>query len=268
VLTLVSTPIGNLDDITPRALEALRRAEVVLAEDTRVARKLLRLLGERYGFDFGSKRFVALHEHNQRDFLKRVDPSFFEREVVYVSDAGMPALSDPGAMLVRYAMERGIPYTVLPGANAALTAWAASGYEGAFGFFGFLPHKKGRSRRLEEILAHPYHSILYEAPHRLIRLLEEIAAKDPDRELFLAKELTKKHERFYKGRAGELAEELSKEPVKGEWVVIVAPGKREPERIDPDFVMELEIPKKAKAKLLSRVTGEPVAEIYRKLMDD
>ena len=268
MLTLVPTPIGNLADITFRALEALKHADVVLAEDTRVAKRLLQLLHERYDIDFGQKEFLSFHEHNQKDFLNRIDPSFFDRNVVYVSDAGMPGISDPGAMLVRYAWEHGIAYEVLPGANAALTAWVASGYEGVFSFFGFLPHKKGRKEELQKVLSHPYYSILYEAPHRLLKLLEEIASQDPARRLFLAKELTKKHERFYKGEAKELFEQLSREQIRGEWVVIVTPGQAQATSLDLHHLYELDLPKKEKAKLIAKITGEPVKKIYEKLINN
>jgi 16S rRNA (cytidine1402-2'-O)-methyltransferase len=171
-------------------------------------------------------------------------------------------------MLVRYAQEHGIEYEVLPGANAALTAWVASGYEGVFSFFGFLPHKKGRKEELQKVLTHPYHSILYEAPHRLLKLLEEVVSYDEERELFLAKELTKKHERFYKGRAKELLEKLSAEQIRGEWVVIVTPKVTKASSIDLAYIYELDIPKKEKAKLIAKITGEPIKVIYEKLINN
>ena len=266
MLTLVSTPIGNLEDISHRALRALADADVVVAEDTRVAKKLLKLLGERFGIEPGAKRFFSFHEHNQRDFLERLEPSFFDQNVVYVSDAGMPSLSDPGAALVRYAQQHSISYEVLPGPNAALTAWVASGYEGPFTFWGFLPHKKEREEQLGRILSHTTHTILYEAPHRLLKLLDQIAAKDPERELFLAKELTKMHERHYKGSAKELAKTLGAEPVKGEWVVIVTPAKKEVLNLDLAPLYELDLPPKAKAKLIAKLTGEDPKAIYQKLI--
>ncbi len=268
MLHLVPTPIGNLADITFRALDALQNASVILAEDTRVAKKLLQLLGERYNLTFGTKEYYSFHEHNQEQFLKRIDPSFFEQYVVYVSDAGMPCVSDPGAALVRYAQKHNIAYEVLPGANAALTAWVASGYEGDFTFFGFLPHKKGRKEKLQNILRHPYYSILYEAPHRLLKLLEEIVQIEPQRELFLAKELTKKYECFYKDEAKVLFEELRSEQIRGEWVVVITPAPQEGVKVDVQHILELEIPKKEKAKLISKITGESVKTIYEKLINN
>jgi len=268
LLTLVPTPIGNLGDITVRALERLQEAHHILAEDTRVAKSLLRLLGQRHGIQWGHKYFHSFHEHNQREFLERVSPSFFQQQVVYMSDAGMPGVSDPGAKLVAYAQNHGISYEVLPGPSAAITAWAASGYEGRFTFFGFLPHKKGRQRELREVMAHPYHSILYEAPHRLLKLLGEMEEIDPERELFLAKELTKLHQSFFRGSVRELLEELSSQGVRGEWVVIVTPDRRERREIDPDLLYSLDLPKKQKAKLIAQLTGGDVKEIYEKLIDN
>jgi len=268
VLTLVSTPIGNLGDITFRAIQTLQEAQTILAEDTRVARNLLRLLEERYAISFGSKEFHSFHQHNQSRFLASIDPTFFQVPVVYMSDAGMPAISDPGAALVRYAQEHQIPYTIVPGANAALSAWVASGYEGHWTFFGFLPHKRGRQELLQQVLRHPYHAILYEAPHRLLKLLHEIAAIDPERELFLAKELTKRHEGFYKGTPQQLLRELGQEEVRGEWVVIVTPGRQERPAIDLDWLLKLDLPKREKAKLIGKITGESAKEIYRKLIDN
>ena len=267
MLLFVPTPIGNLYDITYRAVSALQEAQVILAEDTRVIKKLLHLLSDRLGLEFPHKEILSFHEHNQERFLASVEPSFFDQKVVYVSDAGMPCISDPGASLVRYVQKHNIPYEVLPGANAALTAWVASGYEGSFTFFGFLPHKKERGARLHEVLSNPYHSILYEAPHRLLKLLSQIVQIEPSRELFLAKELTKKYERFYKASAQELFDTLKKEQIRGEWVVIVTPGNPKPQ-LDLSAIYELDIPKKQKAKLLAKLTGQSIKAIYEKLIND
>lgn len=266
MLTLVPTPIGNLEDITFRALEALKECEVVLCEDTRVAKKLLGLLSKHYCIDFGQKRFIAVHEHNQKRFLDKVDPSFFNKAVVYMSDAGMPGISDPGAMLVRYAQEHGIEYDVLPGPSAAITAYAASGFlETDFCFYGFLPSKEqGRFQALEQILDHTSPTIFYESPHRLIKTLEAIARLAPRRTLFLAKELTKVHQKFFKGQAKELFEKLRSEGIKGEWVVVVEKSQTSKASLELGIneLLELPLPKKELAKLLSRADGRPVKEWY------
>ena len=242
---------------------------MILCEDTRVAKKLLMLLAQKYTVDFEKKRYIALHEHNQQAFLQKITPDFFSQDVVYMSDAGMPAISDPGALLVEYAQINNIPYTVLPGPSAAITAYAASGMnETKFCFFGFLPHKgKERQMTLQNVLEQESNVILYEAPHRLLKLLGEICAIDPDRELFLAKELTKKYERYYWGRAKELKEQLQNESIKGEWVVIIKKSATSSQQCTLllDDIINLSLPKKEKAKLLAKVTQKSIKEWYETL---
>ncbi len=266
MLRFIPTPIGNLQDITFRALEALKSAQVILCEDTRVAKKLLLLLATNFQVTFSPKEFIALHEHNQSAFLSRISPSFFDQDVVYMSDAGMPAISDPGAALVEYAQRAGIAYEVLPGPSALTTAYAASGFrDTAFCFLGFLPHKgKERSNRLQKALRSDSNVILYEAPHRLLKLLQEIASIDPDRKLFLAKELTKMHQRYYRGDAKTLLERLQHESIKGEWVVVVHKSAKKATSLTLSLqeVMELDLPKKAKAKLLAKISDKSVNEWY------
>ena len=265
MLTLLPTPLGNLEDITLRALKALQSASIILCEDTRVAKQLLSLLSQKLAIDFDKKEFYSLHEHNQKRFFASIEPSFFDKVVVYMSDAGMPGISDPGAALVRYAQEHGIPYTVLPGPSAAITAFAASGFEGDFCFFAFLPHKgEARSKKLQEILLFPHHAILYESPHRLMKLLEEIVSFDPERPLFLAKELSKKYERYYKGAAMEIVQQLRNETIKGEWVVVIQKKAHEVAKLclDQKDILSLALPKKDKAKLLAKITQKSTKEWY------
>ena len=183
----------------------------------------------------------------------------------------MPAVSDPGAALVKYCQDNSIKYDVLPGPSAAVTAFAASGFEESkFTFFGFLPRSgKERENQLKKVLSNPYVSILYEAPHRLLKLLEEIARKDPERDLFLAKELTKKYQKFYKDSAKKLFENLKYENVKGEWVVVISPGKPLSESLlSIEDILSLDIPKKQKAKLLSKISGKTPKEWYEKLISN
>jgi len=269
LLTLLPTPIGNLEDITFRALRALEDASVVLCEDTRVAKRLLQLLSQRFSIDFGPKRFISLHEHNQQAFIAKLTPSFFDQDVVYMSDAGMPGISDPGARLVAYAQEQGVRYTVLPGPSAFVTAYVASGFGSReFRFGGFLPHKgRERTEKLHELLRSPVDTILYEAPHRLLRLLEQITDIDPARELFLAKELTKLHESYYKGSAKSLLEQLQHQSIKGEWVVVIRGAQDERTRIcfDQQELMALPLPKKELAKLLAKVSERSAKEWYELL---
>ncbi len=268
MLTLVPTPIGNVEDITYRAVEALKRAQVYLCEDTRVAKKLFSLIKERFGVELltPSKKVISLHQHNQSRFLKEIDPAFFEREVVYLSDAGMPAISDPGAALVRYCRKNGVEYDVLPGASAFVTAFAASGFEGPFTFYGFLPSRgKERSVELKRILNSNTHAIVYEAPHRIEELIETIAKNHPDRELFAAKELTKKFQRYFAGRAEDILKEFSEISKKGEWVVIISANR---DSCDIEEILNLELPIGKKAKLLAEATGESAKSWYRKLLKD
>ncbi|BCD68664.1 16S rRNA (cytidine(1402)-2'-O)-methyltransferase [Nitratiruptor sp. YY09-18] len=266
MLTLLPTPIGNLEDITFRALRALEQCSVVLCEDTRVAKRLLQLLAQKFSLEFGQKRFISLHEHNQNAFLAKLEPSFFSQDVVYMSDAGMPGISDPGAKLVAYAQEHNIPYTVLPGPSAFVTAYVASGFgQKEFCFYGFLPHKgQERSQSLQKILQNSHNVILYEAPHRLLKLLEEITQIDPSRDLFLAKELTKIHEKFYKGEAKDLFEQLKNENIKGEWVVVVRASQQKQEQLclGVEDLLALSLPKKELAKLLAKVSEKSVKEWY------
>ncbi len=270
MLRFVPTPIGNIADITFRTLEVLQEAEVFLCEDTRVTKQLLFILQERYDLNLKSDiEFISLHSHNEERFLQNVDVEMFTKNVVYLSDAGMPAVSDPGAKLVAFAQENGIAYDVLPGSNAVLCAFAASGFEATqFSFFGFLPHKgKERESKLQEVLQSPYVSVLYESPHRLEKLLGEIAKKDPNRTVFLAKELTKKYQNYFKGYAAELLEQV-RGKVKGEWVVVIEPAATLSVvgSIGVEEILELDIPKKQKAKLLAKITQKSVKEWYNELL--
>ena len=147
MLSLVPTPIGNIGDISLRAIELLSGADILLCEDTRVSKKLIHILKERYNTTFKEdQEFISLHSHNEQSFVEKLSPDFFEQNIVYVSDAGMAGVSDPGQSLVNYCLENGLAYDVLPGANAVLTAFVASGFEETqLLFFGFLDHK-GASR--------------------------------------------------------------------------------------------------------------------------
>ncbi len=272
MLRLVPTPLGNLEDITLRALEALRSADVILCEDTRVTKQLLSLLSERHHIDFGHKTFIAVHEHNQKAFLHKITPEFFAQEVVYVSDAGMPGISDPGAELVRYAQEHGIAYEVLPGPSAAVTAFVASGFECVrFAFYGFLPHKGAqRQRELKKALAEDKCVVLYESPHRLLKLLEELSDLAPKRTLFLAKELTKRYEEFFKDSAANLYERFRNVTIKGEWVVVIDKNEAQASTLtlSVDDILRLPLPKKELAKMLAQVSDKSVKEWYAILTKD
>lgn len=243
-------------------------ADVLLCEDTRITKKLLLILKERYQkVSDKSQQFIAVHSHSEHRFLENLDPSFFGQNVVYVSDAGMPGISDPGQMLVRYCIDHGIEYDVLPGANAVLTAFAASGFVNAqMLFFGFLPHKGGdRSRALQQALYNGYVTVLYESPHRLEKLLHELMAEAPDRQLFLGKELTKKHQGYFHGKARAIHEELAGN-YKGEWVVVIEAGAARASALGEQDILALDLPKKAAAKLIAKVTGEHPKACYERLI--
>ncbi|WP_457562548.1 16S rRNA (cytidine(1402)-2'-O)-methyltransferase [Caminibacter pacificus] len=261
MVTFTPTPIGNLDDISKRALLALQNAEIIFCEDTRVTKKLLNLLNIPL-----NKEFISMHSHNEDKVLSKIDPQTLKsKEVVYVSDAGMPAISDPGSKLVKFCQKHDIPYTVIPGANAALTAFVASGFEGEFCFHAFLPHKGNeRSEKLKEIINSNKIAILYESPHRIEKLLNELKELIPDREIFLAKELTKIHETYIKGKAKEI--ELKN--TKGEWVVVIDKGENKKTlELSYDEISALPIPPKEKSKLLAKISEKSAKEIYKELIN-
>ncbi|WP_200762735.1 16S rRNA (cytidine(1402)-2'-O)-methyltransferase [Nitrosophilus alvini] len=268
MLTLVPTPIGNIEDISARALKALEKADIFLCEDTRVTKKLLGLVKQKYNIAPAPARFISLHSHNEKKFLQKIDPSFFDKNVVYVSDAGMPGISDPGAILVDYCIKNGIEYDVLPGPSAFVTAYAASGFNSSrFLFFGFLPHKgHDRKRAFENVMNSGFDTIIYESPHRLLKLFEEIVAYDCDREVFAVKELTKKFQKYYRGKVVQIFEKLKNENIKGEWVVIIKASEKKETALDINDILSLDIPKKQAAKLLSKITGKSIKECYNHLL--
>ncbi|MDQ1245469.1 MAG: rRNA (cytidine1402-2-O)-methyltransferase [Campylobacterota bacterium] len=269
LLTLIPTPIGNIGDITLRAIEALGDADTLLCEDTRVTKKLIQILKERYGSSFKPEQnFISLHSHNEKEFIQNLTPAFFEQNVVYVSDAGMPGISDPGQVLVRYAQENGIKYDVLPGANALLTAFVASGFvETKMLFWGFLPHKgKDRAASLQGALGSGYTTVLYESPHRLDKLLDELSHEDSSRKIFLAKELTKRYQNYYFGTADEIKKKIDAN-IRGEWVVVISASEAQnSSAISQNDILELDLPKKVQAKLISKITGENTKACYERLL--
>ena len=270
MLTLVPTPIGNLEDISFRALNALKGAELIFCEDTRVTKKLLNLLSQKYNYDFSNKEFKSFHSHNENQILKSLDVDTFTKNVVYVSDAGMPCISDPGASLVDYCIKNNIQYDVIPGANAVLTAFAMSGFlDTEFSFYGFLAHKgTERSSKLDEIINSGKLSILYESPHRLLKLLEELSNKVPNRTIFLVKEISKLHQKIYKDKSSNLFEIFQKENIKGEWVVVIEPFKSQGQNLQLEDILSLQLPPKIKAKLLAKLTGRSVKEHYLELLEN
>lgn len=269
MLLLVPTPIGNIGDISFRAIDALIKADTLLCEDTRVTKKLLQLIYQRYNLTpKENQHFISLHSHNEKEFISKLEPTFFDQNVVYVSDAGMPSISDPAALLVDYAKKHSISYDVLPGANAALTAYVASGFSDTkMLFWGFLPHKgSDRASSLNNALNSGYVTVLYESVHRIEKLLSEIEKEDSSREIFVAKELTKLHQNYYFGKASEVKKAISSS-LKGEWVVVLSASKPiNASAITQNDILSLDIPKKTQAKLIAKITQEGIKECYERLL--
>jgi len=194
--------------------------------------------------------------------------SFFEQNIVYASDAGMPGISDPGQLLVAYAQKNGVKYDVLPGANAFLTAFVASGFvETKMLFWGFLPHKgRDRAASLQGALYSGLTTLLYESPHRLEKLLLEIIEEDSKRNIFLAKELSKKFQNYFHGTAEEVLNSLNGN-FRGEWVVVFeAAQAQNSSAISQNDILSLDLPKKVQAKLISKITGENIKSCYQRLL--
>jgi 16S rRNA (cytidine1402-2'-O)-methyltransferase len=274
MLTFLATPIGNLGDISFRAIEVLKDSEILLCEDTRVTKKLLNLISLRYDIIFPNFQYISLHSHNEKSFLTKENQQLLiNNKCIYVSDAGMPCVSDPGSLLVEFCLQNNIAYDVLPGANAILTAYASSGFSDdatAFTFFGFLPHKgKDRQHMLDKVLSSENLAILYESPHRLLKLLEELSNQIPNRVVFLTKELTKKYQTRYKNTAKEIYTQLKQTDIKGEWVVIIQNiSQKDKGIITYNDIINLKLPPKQKAKLLSKLTGDNIKDIYDTLISD
>ena len=223
-LYIVATPIGNLDDLSPRAVETLRSVSYIACEDTRTSGVLL----NRFDIDTPTFSFHQHNEHEKVEYLIELLDS--NREVALISDAGMPGISDPGFLAVRAAHRAGHAVSVVPGPDAATTALVASGLPcDRYVFEGFLPQKKGRQTRLRELAGEERTVVLYESPYRVIRLLEELNEHmGGGRWAAVARELTKKFEEVVRGRLSELLEEFNgRKELKGEFVIIVAPEEYE-----------------------------------------
>ncbi len=216
-LYLVATPIGNLEDITARALRVLREAALIAAEDTRHSRRLLT------HFDIHTP-VTSYFEHNKLQKLDAVLEALVLGDVALVSDAGTPALSDPGYELVRAALAAGFPVTAIPGPSALLTALVASGLPtDAFLYLGFLPRKEAERRRLlESVAGEPRTLVAYEAPHRLLDTLAEVRAVLGNRPLAVARELTKLHEEIYRGAAADAHAHFAAKEILGEITLVIA----------------------------------------------
>ena len=273
-LYLVATPIGNLEDITLRALRVLKEVDVIACEDTRQTQKLL----NHYGI---TTRTVSYHEHNEMTRAAELVKDLQEgTSVALVTDAGMPGISDPGFRLISLAIRHHLPVVPIPGASAFLAALVASGLPtDSFRFSGFLPAKSGERRAaLEAIKASPRTQVFYEAPHRIVEaLLDLVEVLGDARHVVIAREVTKLHEEFLRGRAGEVLETLkSRDGVKGEITLLI--GKAEETEVQApaesrvsvrqrvgQIMAEEKIDEKAALKKVAKERGISKSEVYREL---
>jgi 16S rRNA (cytidine1402-2'-O)-methyltransferase len=262
-LTVCATPIGNLEDVTLRVLEALAAADLVLCEDTRRTRVLL----ARHGI---SARLMSYHAHNEASRTAEVLPRLEAGETVaLVSDAGLPGINDPGMRLVAAARDAGLPVTVLPGASAVETALVASGFEvDRYQFLGYLPRgERALASLWAELATWPHAAVAFESPQRLPASLRSLAAALPDRQIAVCRELTKVFEEVVRGPAPDVAERFESAP-KGEITLVLGPAERrraaEPDGLEA--VTELVaagVPRRRAAELVSRLTGLSKNRLYR-----
>ncbi len=266
-LYVVATPIGNLSDITLRALEVLAAADTIAAEDTRNTKHLLQHHG------IGDARLLALHQHNERGAAEKIIGLLQEgRSVALVTDAGTPAVSDPGAVLVEEVRKAGLRVIPVPGASAAIAALSASGLSAPhFLFYGFLPNKSAARRTALQALAdHPYTLVFYEAPHRILECAEDLrAVLGGEREVVFAREVTKLFESIHRCKLEEALDWLNSDAnnQRGEFVVIVSGAEaHEGVNAESERVLKLllkDLPLKQAVQLAAQITGAGRNELYQ-----
>lgn len=264
-LYITGTPLGNLEDMTFRAVETLNNVDVILCEDTRTTRKLTT------HFDITTP-LRAYHDFNKSETEdKIIEEMRHGKAFALVSDAGMPVISDPGYELIERMQEEGLKYTIIPGASAFTMALVMSGIPSFdFTFFGFLPKSQSkRKEKLKEIMMHTHTSVIYESPHKLKKTVEQIADISPEREMSISREITKKFEQNMKGKAAEILEKLDVEiPLKGEFVIVMEAYKEKDivsdtplrEHVE-QFVEEGMKPKQA-IKMVAEMRGLKKQEVY------
>ena len=271
-LYLVATPIGNLEDMTVRALRILKEVDVIAAEDTRNTKKLCNY------FDI-STPLISYHEHNIEVGGEKLLQYLRDgKSIALVSDAGLPCISDPGADIVEKAIEEDIAVVPIPGANAALTALIASGISPQpFYFFGFLNrNKKDRREQLEKLLKREETLVFYEAPHRIKDTLKDLQLVLGNRKITLARELTKKFEEFLRGTIEEAIEWASKTEIRGEFVIVLEGNSNPPEEVDETYwtsmslvehvdyiIEETGINSKDAIKEVAKLRGLPKRDVYQ-----
>jgi 16S rRNA (cytidine1402-2'-O)-methyltransferase len=272
-LYLVATPIGNLEDITLRAIRILKESSAIACEDTRHTQKLL----NHYGIQ---NRLVSYHEHNENSRAPELISDLENgATIALVTDAGTPVISDPGHRLVALCIEHGIPVIPIPGPSSALAALSSSGISaGQFLFVGFLPARQGERRRALSALANQtYTLIFFEAPHRIAKTLSDAAQILGPRQAVLGREITKLHEEFLRGTLAELASRLSESPARGEMTLVVAPPATGATSIPKgitlracveQLVNEEKLGRKAALKQAAREFGLQRREAYKQLLLD
>ncbi len=262
-LALCATPIGNLEDVTLRVLRELREADLVLCEDTRQTRKLL----DRHGIEAHT---LSYHEHNEAARVAEILPRLEAGErIALVSDAGLPAINDPGSRLVRAALDAGLPVSVLPGPSAVETALVASGLAGErYQFLGYLPRtEKARQTLWKELAGWPHPAVAFESPKRLPATLASLAGVDPARQIAVCRELSKRFEEVARGSAAELAQRFVRAP-KGEITLVIGPAaaeSKEEEESAAVAVAELigaGLPRRHAVELVAKLTGVARNKLY------
>jgi 16S rRNA (cytidine1402-2'-O)-methyltransferase len=251
-LYLVATPIGNLEDISARALRILRQAHLIAAEDTRQTAKLLR------HYDIHTPS-TSYHEHNKLVRLERVLEALQEGDVALVSDAGTPALNDPGYELVRAVIAAGHEVSPIPGACAPIAALVASGLAtDTFLYLGYLPRKSGdRQRLLSQVASLPYTLIFLETPHRMLEALDDLQDKLGERQVAVARELTKLHEEIFRGSVSQARQHFTHNPPRGEFTLVLEGKPSQPERWSEEYLRQ---------ELLGQLPGgEPASQLASRL---
>lgn len=271
VLYIVATPIGNLDDISLRAIDTLKQVDLIAAEDTRHSGRLLNHLGI-------NKKLISLHEHNERARLAGILENLSSgMDIALISDAGTPLISDPGYSLVNAVHNAGFKVSPIPGASSIIAALSAAGMPtDKFSYFGFLSQKNTeRIARLKAIKEQKGTLVLLESSHRIERLIEQLAEEFPNNRIVIAKELTKSHENFLIGKAVELIELFKQDPAlsKGEFVVLIDNPPAENDARDSGADIELlrlllsELPLKKAVQLATRISGKKKNYLYQLALD-
>lgn len=271
-LYVVATPIGNLRDISLRALDVLTSADTLAAEDTRNTSHLL----THYGIS--ANRLLALHQHNERGAAEKIITLLQQGQAVaLVTDAGTPAVSDPGAVLVEAVLAAGFRVIPIPGASAVVAALSASGLTAPhFLFYGFLPNKSAaRCSALQALIEHPYSLVFYEAPHRILESVADLQTVFGDeREIVLARELTKLFESIHRCKLGEAMAWLTSDPnnQRGEFVLLVAAAEAKPDTLSGETEKTLALllealPLKQAVQLAVKITGANKNELYQRALE-